>query len=74
MARQVVVGDLRVQKIQRRDGRRSWTILWPERTEYREADGFLRLYEGSGTQRTYAHLLVDHLRWLERECLTLDTV
>ena len=27
-----------------------------------------------GTQRTYAYVLVDHLRWLERECLTLDRV
>ena len=39
-----------------------------------EADGFLRGYEGSGTQRSYAYLLVDHLRWLERECLPLDGV
>jgi hypothetical protein len=74
MARRVVVGDLRVQQIQRRDGRRSWTIVWPEGTEYPEADRFLRRHEGSGTQRTYAYVLVDHLRWLERECLTLDTV
>ena len=74
MARRVVVGDPRVQQIQRRHGRRSWTILWPEGTEHREADGFLRLHEGSGTQRTYAYLLVDHLRWLERECLTLESV
>jgi len=27
-----------------------------------------------GTERTYAYLLVDHLRWLERECLALETV
>jgi integrase len=74
MARRVVVGDLRVQQIQRRDGRRSWTIVWPEGTEYPEADRFLRRHEGSGTQRTYAYVLVEHLRWLERECLTLNTV
>ena len=74
MARRVVVGDLRVQQIQRSDGRRSWTIVWPEGTEHAEADRFLRKHEGSGTQRTYAYVLVDHLRWLERECLTLDTV
>lgn len=74
MARRVVVGDLRVQQIDRRDGRRSWTIVWPEGTEHVEADRFLRRHEGSGTQRTYAYVLVDHLRWLERECLTLDTV
>ncbi len=74
MARRVVVGDLRVQQIQRSDGRRSWTIVWPEGTEHAEADRFLRRHEGSGTQRTYAYVLVDHLRWLERDCLTLDAV
>jgi hypothetical protein len=31
---------------------------------------FLRRYEGEpGIQRTYAYLLVDHLRWLDRETL-----
>ena len=74
MARRLVVGDLRVQRIERTDGRRSWTIVWPEGTEHPEADRFLRVHEGSGTQRTYAYLLVDHLRWLERECLALDRV
>ena len=74
MARRVVVGDLRVQQIDRRDGLRSWTIVWPDGPEHKEADRFLRLHEGSGTQRTYAYLLVDHLRWMERECLTLDAV
>jgi integrase len=74
VARQVVVGDLRVQQIERKDGRRSWTIVWPEGTVHAEADRFLRVHDGSGTQRTYAYLLVDHLRWLERECLTLDRV
>jgi integrase len=74
VVRQVMVGDLRVQQIQRKDGRRSWTIVWPEGTEHLEADRFLRVHDGSGTQRTYSYLLVDHLRWLERECLALDTV
>ena len=73
-AMRVVVGDLRVQRIDRRNGRRSWTIVWPEGTEHREADRFLCEHDGSGTQRTYAYLLVDHLRWLERECLALDRV
>ena len=59
MARHVVVGDLRVQQIERKDGRRSWTIVWPEGTEHTEADRFLRLRDGSGTQRTYAYLLVE---------------
>jgi hypothetical protein len=74
MTRRVVVGDLRVQQIRCSDGRRSWAIVWPEGTEHAEADRFLRKHEGSGTQRTYAYVLVDHLRWLERGCLTLDTV
>ena len=74
MVRQVVIGDLRVQRIEGKDGRRAWTIVWPEGTVHPEADGFLREHEGSGTQRTYAYLLVDHLRWLERECLTFAAV
>ncbi|XDO63866.1 hypothetical protein HEP84_55650 [Streptomyces sp. RLB1-33] len=65
---------MRVQQIELKDGRRSWTIVWPEGTVHEEADRFLRLHDGSGTQRTYAYYLVDHLRWLERECLTFETV
>lgn len=74
MARQVVVGDVRVQQIERKGGRRSWTILWSEGAVHVEADRFLRQHDGSGTQRTYAYLLVDHLRWLERECLGFGAV
>ncbi|MGO4457286.1 tyrosine-type recombinase/integrase [Streptomyces sp. M-16] len=74
MARRVVVGDLRVQRIERKDGRRSWTIVWPEGAVHAEADRFLRTHDGSGTQKTYAYYLVDHLRWLERECLAFATV
>ena len=74
VGRRLVIGDLRVQEIKHGDGRRSWTIVWPEGREHAEADRFLRRHEGSGTQRTYAYLLVDHLRWLERECLGLDVV
>lgn len=69
MARHVVVGDLRVQQIERKDGLRSRTVVWPDGVVHTEADRFLRLHEGSGTQKTYAYYLVDHLRWLERECL-----
>ncbi len=65
----LVVGDLRVQPIQPRDGGWSFTIVWPDGAVVADADRFLRRYEGSGTQRTYAYLLVDHLRWLEHECL-----
>jgi integrase len=41
---------------------------------HEQADQFLRAHDGSGTQRTYAYLLVDHLRWLERECLPPESV
>jgi len=74
VARRVVIGQIRVQQMARKDGRRSWTIVWPEGTVHGEADRFLRRHDGSGTQRTYAYLLVDHLRWLDRECLGLDAV
>ncbi|MGH7744358.1 MAG: tyrosine-type recombinase/integrase [Candidatus Dormibacteria bacterium] len=70
----VLVGGLRVQEISRGGGWRSWTVLWPEGAVHVPADRFLGLHEGSGTQRTYAYLLVDHLRWLERECLAVDVV
>lgn len=74
VAREIVIGQLRVQQLARADGRRSWTILWPEGLVHAEADRWLREHDGSGTQRTYAYLLVDHLRWLDRECLGLEAV
>ena len=55
MTRRVVVGDLRVQRLDRRNGLRSWTIVWPEGTVHEEADRFLRVRDGSGTQKTYAY-------------------
>lgn len=69
VARRVVVADPRVQQIERKDGRRSWTIVRPKDSLHAEADRFLRLHDGSGTQKTYAYRLVDHLRWPEREFL-----
>jgi integrase len=73
--RRRIVGQLRVQEIFLSGGRRSWTILWPEGAVHEEADRFLRRYDGEpGTQRTYAYLMVDHLRWLEREALQLNAV
>jgi len=60
------VGDLRVQQIERGDGG-GLTIRVAGGGGPGDADGSCRGYEGSGTQRTYAYLLVDHLRWLERE-------
>jgi len=73
VARRVVIGELRVQRIERSGGR-SWTIVEPDGGEHGEADRFLREHEGSGTQRTYSYLLVDHLRWLRREGLPLERV
>nr|WSS66829.1 hypothetical protein OG491_00135 [Streptomyces sp. NBC_01175] len=39
-----------------------------------ESDGFLRTYEGRGTQKTYAYVLVDHLRWRVREGLSTANI
>jgi len=50
----LVVGDLRVQTVVRRDGRRSFTIVDAAGVTVEAAEGFLRSFEGSGTQRTYA--------------------
>ena len=54
-----------VQKIVRGDGRRAYTIVLPDGDVCGMADRFLRRCKG-GMDRTYAYLLVDHLRWLER--------
>jgi hypothetical protein len=40
---------------------------------HRLGDGFLRTCNG-GTDRAYAYLMVDHLRWMEFECLAPETV
>ena len=55
MSRQVVIGQLRVQKLTRRDGRRSWTIVWPEGTVHTEADRqrIIRI----GVPRSRIHLI-----------------
>jgi integrase len=70
----LVVGDLRVQTVVRGDGRRSFTIVAADGVTVEPADGFLRMFEGSGTQRTYAFFLVDHLRWLAWEGLAAESV
>jgi integrase len=74
VARRIVVGDLRVQALERGERGRSFTIVHADGTVHEAADRFLRGHDGSGTQRTYAYLLLDHLRWLEREALAPDTV
>jgi integrase len=73
MSGRIVLGDLRVQRLELAGGREAFTIVWPEGAVHDEADGFLRQFS-YGTQRTYAYLLVDHLRWLDRECLALGSV
>ncbi|MEV0577972.1 hypothetical protein [Streptomyces sp. NPDC050392] len=69
----LIIDDLRVQELELADGTFAYTILWPEGATHREADGFLRTRQ-PGTDRTYAFHLVDHLRWLEHEGLTLASV
>ena len=73
MAGRPVIGQIRVQEVVRGDGRRAYTIVRPDGEVCPVADRFLRRCE-SGTDRTYAYVLVDHLRWLEFECLTTGTV
>ncbi len=73
MARKPVIGTLRVQEVVFPSGRTTYTILYPDGAVHRLADGLLRTCNG-GTDRTYAYLLVDHLRWLEFEGLTPETV
>ncbi|MEY9844467.1 integrase [Streptacidiphilus sp. BW17] len=73
MSRRTVIGDLRVQEIPRQDGRVEYTILEADSSVHRTADSFLRMCD-VGTARTYAYLLVDHLRWLPFEGLSSATV
>jgi hypothetical protein len=68
-----VVGDIRVQEVSRRDARCTFTIVSQGGAVYGMPDRFLRQRAG-GTDRTYAYLLVDHLRWLEFEGLSPTTV
>jgi hypothetical protein len=73
MAGRPVIGKIRVLEVVRRDGRRAYTIVEPDGSVCSMPDRFLRRREG-GTDRTYAYVLVDHLRWLESEALTTETV
>jgi integrase len=57
-------GDLRVQIVNHRDGRRSWVVLDSDSgCVHTRADRFLARFD-EGTQATYAYHLIDHLRWL----------
>jgi integrase len=73
MAGRPVIGQIRVQEVVRGDGRRAYTVVKPDGGVCSMPDRFLRRCEG-GTDRTYAYVLVDHLRWLESEALTTETV
>ncbi|MFL0176995.1 tyrosine-type recombinase/integrase [Mycobacterium sp. SMC-13] len=73
MAGRPVIGVIRVQEIRRGNGRRDYTIVDRHGVPIAVADGFLRTCEG-GTDRTYAYLLVGHLRWLEHQGLAVETV
>ncbi|MFQ6198649.1 hypothetical protein [Streptomyces sp. NPDC000405] len=56
MARsRVVLGDLRVQVLKRAGGGRSYTIVFPDCSIHAEVDSYLRSYEGTGSQKTYAN-------------------
>jgi integrase len=72
--RRLVIDDFRVQTLERGGGWRSFTIVGADGRVHVEADQFLSIYDGSGTQRTYAHYLVDHLRWRSRQGLELAKV
>jgi hypothetical protein len=60
------------QDVVRGDGRRTYTVVGPDGAVLPIVDGFLRGTE-TGTARTYGYMLVDHLRWLPTEGLTLAT-
>lgn len=68
------MGQLRVQEVRHRNGRRSYTAFDSADGVHQGADRYLSRYAGKGSDRTYAYLLVDHLRWLEYEGLTPEVV
>jgi hypothetical protein len=70
----LVIGGYRVQEVRHRDGTNAFTIVGPDGRVHPEAERFLARYAGAGTDRAYAFLLVDHLRWLECEGLALGSV
>lgn len=70
--KRVIINDLRVQELRRQDGRFGYTIVEPDGSVSALADGYLRGLD-AGTARTYAYLLVDHLRWLAQEGLSPET-
>lgn len=69
---ELVIGKARVQEVVRGDGRRTYTVVGPDGVVDPITDAYLRNCE-PGTARTYAYMLVDHLRWLPTEGLSLAT-
>ena len=73
-ARSKPAPDLRVETVHHPDGRRSYLVLdVAAGTFHARADKFLAPFV-EGTQRTYAHHLVDHLRWLAAGERTEETI
>ncbi|MFE6031511.1 hypothetical protein [Streptomyces niveus] len=72
--RTLSVGQLRVQSVLHGDGRDAYTIFDSVRGVHGGADRYPSGYACTGSDRTYAYLLVDHLRWLEYEGLTPEDV
>ncbi|MCX5061695.1 tyrosine-type recombinase/integrase [Streptomyces sp. NBC_00452] len=73
MGRRLVIGDIRVQEVVRGDGRLEYTVMDDSGDTYETPDQYLRTLT-VGTARTYAYMLVDHLRWLRFEGLKIETV
>ena len=66
--------DLRVQTVHHLDGRKSYVVRDVTAGVFHaRADRFLAPF-AEGTQRTYAHHLVDHLRWLATRGFTEETI
>lgn len=68
-----VVGEIRVQSVRQPSGGVGFTIVRSDGTVDELPDSFLRQHS-SGTSKTYAYLLVDHLRWLEFHGLATSSV
>jgi len=62
------------QRLDRRNGLRSWTIVWPGERCTRRADRFLRVHDGSGTQKTYAYYPGRSPAVARTECLVVRDV
>lgn len=71
--KRLVLNDFRVQELTGSSGPAGFTIVDPNGAVFELADGFLHRCN-RGTDRTYAYLLVDHLRWLAREGLSTSSI